>query len=263
MARFPFQSGAETFAHSRSGTTIVGMTSGTLGRFSVGTANVVRGASSGAADPVEDITDVGTEAILEPGDVTYYADDVAHTASGAGNTPAVVHASQEMATGEGRLMPMEMEMGEPRRYDGPRRGGTDHKALSTGEPVNGPNNSQNPVTGYVRDMSEVSVRAPETLDVVISGLSGPSIMVRVITIRLLPKATRLTSRSAASTSRGLPGPLMEPVRTSMDGLRVSLVCNAWQTTATRIGEAHSRRSRAVACVTTDCACVHMSRSRLH
>lgn len=114
VARFTFQPGAEIFAHSHPGTTILGVASGTFGWvLLVGTAHVVRGAASGAADPAEDITEVGTEVILEPGDAIYYEDDVVHTASGAGDTPAVVHATQVLTAGEPRIMPVEMEMGTP------------------------------------------------------------------------------------------------------------------------------------------------------
>ena len=41
---------------------------------------MVRGAAAGATDRTEDITKPGTEAILQPGDVIYYEDDVIYTA---------------------------------------------------------------------------------------------------------------------------------------------------------------------------------------
>jgi hypothetical protein len=38
---------------------------------------------------------------------------VVHTARGAGDTPAVVHAAQVLTAGEPRPMPADMEMGTP------------------------------------------------------------------------------------------------------------------------------------------------------
>jgi quercetin dioxygenase-like cupin family protein len=111
-ARFTFQPGAEIFPHSHPGTTILGVASGSFGwTLLAGMAHVVRGAASGAAGPAEDITEPGTEVILEPGDAIYYEDDVVHTARGAGDEPAVVHATQVLTTGEPRLMPADMDMG--------------------------------------------------------------------------------------------------------------------------------------------------------
>lgn len=111
-ARFTFQPGGEIFPHSHPGTTILGVASGTFGwTLLAGTAHVVRGAASGAAEPAEDVTEPGTEVILEPGDAIYYEDDVIHTARGAGEEPAVVHATQILTTGEPRLMPANMDMG--------------------------------------------------------------------------------------------------------------------------------------------------------
>lgn len=112
VARFTFQPGGEIFPHSHPGTTVLGVASGTFGwTLLAGTAHVVRGAASGTAEPAEDVTEVGTEVILEPGDAIYYEDDVVHTARGAGEEPAVVHATQVLTTGEPRLMPVDLEMG--------------------------------------------------------------------------------------------------------------------------------------------------------
>ena len=112
VARFTFQPGAEIFPHSHPGTTILGVASGSFGWTLVeGTAHVVRGAASGEPQPAEDVTAPGTEVILEPGDAIYYEDDVVHTARGAGDTPAVVHATQVLTEGEPRIMPVDMEMG--------------------------------------------------------------------------------------------------------------------------------------------------------
>ncbi len=112
VARFTFQPGGEIFPHSHPGTTVLAVASGTFGwTLLAGTAHVVRGAASGAAEPAEDVTELGSEVILEPGDAIYYEDDVIHTARGAGDTPAVVHATQVLTAGEPRLMPADMEMG--------------------------------------------------------------------------------------------------------------------------------------------------------
>jgi quercetin dioxygenase-like cupin family protein len=114
VARFTFQPGAEIFPHSHPGTTVLGVASGTFGwTLLAGTAHVVRGAASGTPAPAEDVTELGTEVILEAGDAIFYEDDVVHTARGAGNEPAVVHATQVLTEGAPRLMPADMEMGTP------------------------------------------------------------------------------------------------------------------------------------------------------
>ena len=110
VARFTFQPGAEIFPHSHPGTTVLGVAAGTFGwTLLAGTAHVVRGAGTGGT-ATEDVTAPGTEVILEPGDAIFYEDDVVHTARGAGDTPAVVHAAQVLTAGEPRLMPSDMEM---------------------------------------------------------------------------------------------------------------------------------------------------------
>ena len=71
----------------------------------------MRGAAAGNTGPVEDVTEPGTEVILEVGDAIYYEDDVAHTARGAGDEPAVVFGTLVLTTGEPLLMPADMDMG--------------------------------------------------------------------------------------------------------------------------------------------------------
>jgi quercetin dioxygenase-like cupin family protein len=114
LARFVFQPGAEIFPHSHPGTIVLGVASGTFGwTLLEGTAHVVRGAAAGATGPAEDITEPGTEVILEPGDAIYYEDDVVHTARGAGDEPAVVLGTLVLASGEPLLMPAGMDMSTP------------------------------------------------------------------------------------------------------------------------------------------------------
>ncbi len=111
LARFVFQPGAEFFTHSHPGTTVLGIESGSFGWTLVeGTAHVVRGAATGATGPAEDLTEPGTEVILEPGDAIFYEDDVVHTARGAGDEEAVVFGTLVLTSGEPLLMPAEMEM---------------------------------------------------------------------------------------------------------------------------------------------------------
>ena len=111
LARFVFQPGAELFPHSHPGTTMLGIVSGSLGWTLLdGTAHVVRGAAAGATGPTEDLTEPGTEVILEPGDAIFYEDDVVHTARGAGDEEAVVLGTFVLTTGEPLLMPVDMNM---------------------------------------------------------------------------------------------------------------------------------------------------------
>ena len=87
------------------------MASGTLGwTLLEGTAHVVRGAAAGATGPAEDLTEPGTEVILEPGDAIFYEDDVVHTARGAGDEETVVLGTLVLASGEPLLMPVNMDM---------------------------------------------------------------------------------------------------------------------------------------------------------
>jgi quercetin dioxygenase-like cupin family protein len=110
VARFVFDSGAEIFPHSHPGTTVLAVESGTFGwTLLEGTAHVVRGAAAGNT-AVEDVTEPGTEVILEVGDAIYYEDDVVHTARGAGDEPAVVLGTLVLTTGEPLLMPADMDM---------------------------------------------------------------------------------------------------------------------------------------------------------
>lgn len=106
LARFVFQPDAEIFPHNHPGTTILGVQSGTLGWTLVeGTAHVVRGAASGGS-ATEDLTEPGTEVILEAGDAIFYEDDVVHTARGAGDEETVVLGTLVLTSGEPLLMPV-------------------------------------------------------------------------------------------------------------------------------------------------------------
>src|SRR6187200_437130 len=110
LARFVIQPGSEIFPHSHPGTTVLGVESGTLGwTLLEGTAHVVRGAAAGNTE-VEDVTEPGTEVILEVGDSIYYEDDVVHTARGAGDEATVVLGTLVLTTGEPLLMPADMDM---------------------------------------------------------------------------------------------------------------------------------------------------------
>jgi len=110
LARFVFEAGSEIFPHSHPGTAVLGVESGTWGwTLLEGTAHVVRGAAAGNTD-VEDVTEPGTEVMLEVGDAIYYEDDVVHTARGAGDGATVVWASGVLTAGEPLLMPIDMEM---------------------------------------------------------------------------------------------------------------------------------------------------------
>jgi len=114
VARFTFQPGAEIFPHSHPGTTIDGVVSGTWGWTLVaGTAQLVRRAASGDPGPTEEVTEIGTEIILEPGDAIIYEDDVVHTARGAGAEPVVINSSQLLTAGAPRMTDMHMDMGTP------------------------------------------------------------------------------------------------------------------------------------------------------
>jgi quercetin dioxygenase-like cupin family protein len=111
LARFVFQGGSEIFPHSHPGSVVLGVESGTFGwTLLEGTAHVVRGAAAGNTGPVEDVTEPGTEVILEVGDAIYYEDDVTHTARSASDEPAVVLGTLVLTTGEPLLMPADMDM---------------------------------------------------------------------------------------------------------------------------------------------------------
>jgi quercetin dioxygenase-like cupin family protein len=108
LARFVFQPGAEIFPHSHPGTTVLGVQSGSFGWTLVeGTAHVAREAAAGATGPTEDLTEPGTEVILEPGDAIFYEDDVVHTARGAGDAETVVLGTLVLTSGEPLLMAAE------------------------------------------------------------------------------------------------------------------------------------------------------------
>jgi quercetin dioxygenase-like cupin family protein len=111
LARFVIQPGAEIFPHSHPGTTVLGVVEGTLGwTLLEGTAHVVRGAAAGATGPAEDVTEPGTEVLLEVGDAIFYEDDVVHTARGAGDEETVVWGTLVLTSGEPLLMPAGMDM---------------------------------------------------------------------------------------------------------------------------------------------------------
>ena len=71
----------------------------------------MRGAASGAAGATEDLTEPGSDVILEPGDAIYYEDDVVHTARGAGDEPAVVLGTLVLTAGEPLIMPADQMAG--------------------------------------------------------------------------------------------------------------------------------------------------------
>ena len=112
VARFVFQPGSEIFPHGHPGTTLLGVESGTFGWTLVtGTAHVIRGSAAGATGPVEDLTEPGTDVILNPGDTIFYEDDVVHTACGAGDEPAVIAATLLLTAGDPLLMTPEQMAG--------------------------------------------------------------------------------------------------------------------------------------------------------
>ena len=112
VTRFILQPGAEIFPHSHPGTVVLGVASGALGwTLLEGTAHVVRGAAAGATGPAEDLTEPGTEVVLEPGDAIFYEDDIVHTARGASDEETVVLGTLVLASGEPLVMPAE-EMAE-------------------------------------------------------------------------------------------------------------------------------------------------------
>ncbi len=113
VACFVFQPGAEIFPHSHPGTAVLAVESGVWGWSLLdGTAHVVRGAATGGTT-VEDVTELGTEILLNPGDAIYYEDDVVHTGRGASDEPTVLHATAMLTAGEPLLMPVDMPMGTP------------------------------------------------------------------------------------------------------------------------------------------------------
>lgn len=109
VARFVFQPGAEIFAHEHPGTTVLGVASGSFGwTLLAGKASVVRGAATGGT-AVDEITEPGTEVILETGDAIYYEGDVVHTARGAGNTETVVLGTLVLDAGAPLLTPVDTD----------------------------------------------------------------------------------------------------------------------------------------------------------
>jgi quercetin dioxygenase-like cupin family protein len=111
LARFIIQPGAAIFPHSHPGTTLLSVESGALGWTLVqGTAHVVRGAAAGATGPTVDLTEPGTDVILQPGDAIFYEDDGVHTARGAGDDETVVLGTLVLTSGQPLLMPTGMNM---------------------------------------------------------------------------------------------------------------------------------------------------------
>ena len=88
-------------------------------RRGIGHVGLDAAGGDGARDPrgggrrhrsTEDVTEIGKEITLQPGDAIYYEDDVVHTARGAGDEPTVVYGSFVLTTGEPLLMPTGMDM---------------------------------------------------------------------------------------------------------------------------------------------------------
>jgi len=110
LFRFVFEPGSEIPPHRHPGTAVLGVESGTWGwTLLEGTAHVVRGAAAGNTE-VEDVTEPGTEVILEVGDAIYYEDDVVHTARSVGDVQTVLLATGVFTPGEPLLMPVDMNM---------------------------------------------------------------------------------------------------------------------------------------------------------
>ena len=113
VSRATFQPGAEASPHNHPGTTVIGVESGTWAwTLLAGTAHVVRGAGAGGTE-VEDVTEPGTEVLLQRGDAIFYEDDVVHIARGAGDEPAVLYGVFVLPSGEPLTVPVEMVMATP------------------------------------------------------------------------------------------------------------------------------------------------------
>ena len=113
VSRATFQPGAEAAPHFHPGTTVIGVESGTWAwTLLAGTAHVIRGAGSGGME-IEDVTEPGTEVLLERGDAIFYEDDVVHIARGAGDEPAVIFGTFVLTSGEPLTVPVDMEMATP------------------------------------------------------------------------------------------------------------------------------------------------------
>ena len=113
LVRLTFQPGAEAAAHQHPGTVVLAVAAGSLG-FTLleGSVQVVRGAAAGGSE-TEDVTEPGTDIILEPGDAIFYEDDVVHTARGAGDEETTVLGTLVLTSGEPlfTLAEMDMDMG--------------------------------------------------------------------------------------------------------------------------------------------------------
>ena len=92
----------------------------------------MRGAATGNTE-VEDVTEPGTDVMLEVGDALYYEDDVVHKARGAGDDQPVLWATGVFTPGE-PLPPLT-------RHRGPRAPGISRSrstAISTMNPERRP-----------------------------------------------------------------------------------------------------------------------------
>ncbi len=113
VSRATFQPGAEAAPHNHPGTTVIGVESGLWAwTLLAGTAHVVREAGAGGT-AVEDLTEPGTEVLLQRGDAIFYEDDVVHIARGASDEPAVLYGVFVLPSGEPLTIPVDMEMATP------------------------------------------------------------------------------------------------------------------------------------------------------
>lgn len=105
LVRATFEPGGEIFAHSHPGTVLISVESGAFGwTLLQGTAHVIRGAATGGT-AAEEVTEPGTEVILNPGDAIHYESDVVHTARNADDGTTVILTAQIAETGQPRLIP--------------------------------------------------------------------------------------------------------------------------------------------------------------
>ena len=111
LVRLTFQPDAEAAAHQHPGTVVLAVAEGALG-FTLleGSAQVVRGSAAGATGPTEEVTEPGTDVVLQPGDAIFYEDDVVHTARGAADTETLVLGTMVLTGGEPLFTLAEMEM---------------------------------------------------------------------------------------------------------------------------------------------------------
>lgn len=113
VSRATFQPGAEASPHRHPGTTVIGVESGAWAwTLLAGTAHVIRGAGAGGT-AVEDVTEPGTEVLLQRGDAIFYEEDVVHIARGGGDEPAVLYGVFVLPSGEPLTEPVDMDTGTP------------------------------------------------------------------------------------------------------------------------------------------------------